>query len=81
MLSLSKNLLLERKDEVMKHFLKGAAAVAITMIISVLIHVFFNMRGIDLNRYVNNYAEILLLTSLATLIYHVLTRNEKNKND
>lgn len=62
----------------MKNFLKGVASVAITMIISILIHIFFNVLGIDLERYINNYVEIMLSASCATLIYHVWTRNEKN---
>lgn len=62
----------------MKHFLKGVASVAITMIISILIHIFFNVLGVDLDRYINNYVEIMLSASCATLIYHVWTRNEKN---
>lgn len=61
----------------MKKFLKGAAAVAIVMAISILIHVFFNINGIDLP--INNYVEILLTTSFAMLIYGGLTR-KKTKN-
>ena len=65
----------------MKHFLKGAAAVAIVMAISMLIHIFLNIKGIDLNRYINNVVEVILTSSLATLIYHALIKNEKNKDD
>ncbi len=61
----------------MKHFLKGVAAVAIVMFISMLIHIFFNMRGIDLNKYINNIVEIMLASSFSTLIYQLLIRNEK----
>ncbi|EOS68469.1 hypothetical protein C818_03819 [Lachnospiraceae bacterium MD308] len=61
----------------MKHFLKGVAAVAIVMFISTLIHIFFNMRGIDLNKYINNIVEIMLASSFSTLIYQLLIRNEK----
>ena len=61
----------------MKHFLKGDAAVAIVMFISMLIHIFFNMRGIDLNKYINNIVEIMLASSFSTLIYQLLIRNEK----
>ena len=60
----------------MKHFLKGAAAVAIVMFILMLIHIIFNVMGIDLNKYINNVAEILLASSFATMIYHVLIRKE-----
>ncbi len=61
----------------MKYFLKGAAAVAIVMFILMLIHIIFNMMGIDLNKYINNAVEILLASSFATIIYHVLIRKEK----
>lgn len=65
----------------MKHFFKGVAAVAIVMFISMIIHIFFNMNGIDINRYINNYVEIMLTSSFATLIYQLLLKNEKSKND
>lgn len=65
----------------MKHFFKGVAAVAIVLFISMIIHIFFNMNGIDINRYINNYVEIMLTSSFATLIYQLLLKNEKNKND
>ena len=61
----------------MKYFLKGAAAVAIVMFILMLIHIIFNMMGIDLNKYINNAVESLLASSFATIIYHVLIRKEK----
>lgn len=63
----------------MKHFLKGAAAVAIVMTGLILIHIFCNMKGLDLDP--NNIGEILLASSFATLIYEALLRKEKNKDD
>lgn len=65
----------------MKRFLKGVAAVAIVMFITMLIHIFFNMRGIDLNRYINNVVEVMLTSSLSMLIYQALIKNEKSKDD
>ena len=65
----------------MKRFLKGVAAVAIVMFITMLIHIFFNMRGIDLNRYINNVVEVMLASSLSMLIYQALIKNEKSKDD
>ena len=62
----------------MKHFLKGAAAVAIVMFVVMLIHNIFNVMGIDLNKYVNNVVEILLASSFATVIYQALIRKEQN---
>ena len=64
----------------MKHFLKGVAAWAIVMVISILIHMFFNMKGIDIDLPIGNYAEIMLTSSFAILIYHKLIGNEKNKD-
>lgn len=68
----------ERKQKVMKHFLKGAAAVAIVMFILILIHIIFNVMGTDLNKYINNVVEILLASSFATVIYQALIRKEQN---
>ena len=62
----------------MKHFLKGAAAVAIVLFVVILIHIIFNVMGIDLNKYINNVAEILLASSFATMIYQALIRKEQN---
>ncbi len=69
------------KQEVMKHFLKGAASVAIVLLFSMLIHIFFNMKGLDLNNYVGNYIEIMLLSSIAILIYRALIKNENNEEN
>lgn len=63
----------------MKHFLKGAAAVAIVLFVVILIHIIFNVMGIDLNKYINNVVEILLASSFATMIYHVLIRKERDE--
>lgn len=60
----------------MKHFLKGAAAVAIVMFVMILIHIIFNVIGTDLNKYVNNVMQILLASSVATMIYQALIRKE-----
>ena len=63
----------------MKNLLKGAAAVVVVMIVSMLIHILFNMKGVELPA--NNITEVLLTSSFATLIYHVLTKNEKDKDN
>ncbi len=73
--------ILERKYQAMKHFLKGTAAVAIVMFILMLIHIFFNMKGIDINRYMNNAVETILASSFGILIYEALIKNEKNIDD
>ncbi|MDE6851274.1 MAG: hypothetical protein K2J67_02135 [Lachnospiraceae bacterium] len=59
----------------MKHFLKGAAAVLITMVVNIIVNMICNMRGIDLNTTVTT----VVSTFCAILIYQGLTRNEKNK--
>ncbi len=61
----------------MKHFLKGAAAVAIVLVISLVIHVFCNMKGINLDQTVTSIVSAML----AVLLYHILIKNEKNKED
>ena len=61
----------------MKHFLKGAAAMAIVLVISLVIHVFCNMKGINLDQTVTSIVSALL----AVLVYHILIKNEKNKED
>ncbi len=65
----------------MKHFFKGAIAVAIVMVILIIIHIFFNMKGIDLNRYINNIVETMLASSFSMLIYQILIKNENKKED
>ncbi len=61
----------------MKHFLKGAAAMAIVLVISLVIHVFCNMKGINLDQTVTSIVSAML----AVLVYHILIKNEKNKED
>lgn len=61
----------------MKHFLKGAAAMAIVLVISLVIHVFCNMKGINLDQTVTSIVSAML----AVLLYHILIKNEKNKED
>lgn len=61
----------------MKHFLKGAAAVAIVLVISLVIHIFCNMKGINLDQTVTSIVSAML----AVLVYHLLIKNEKNKED
>ena len=57
----------------MKHLLKGIAALAITMIISMAIHMFCNMHGIDLNSALTT----VVSATCALAVYHTLIRNEK----
>lgn len=57
----------------MKHFLKGIAVIVLIMIVSMAIHVFCNMKGIELNTVVTSTVSAVS----AILIYHGLIKNEK----
>ena len=59
----------------MNHLLKGAAATAIVLIVLMVIHVFCNMKGIELDTVVTGTMSAILAVS----IYHILIKNEKNK--
>lgn len=59
----------------MKHFLKGAAAVAIVMIVNIIVNVICNINGVELNSTITS----MVSTICAILIYRGLTGNEKNK--
>lgn len=61
----------------MKHFLKGVAAIVITMSISITINIFCNINGIS----VNESMSTLVTTMFAVLLYQVLIRNEKDKDN
>ncbi|MCI8311578.1 MAG: hypothetical protein K2P03_05840 [Lachnospiraceae bacterium] len=61
----------------MKHFLKGVAAIVITMSISIAINIFCNINGIS----VNESMSTLVTTMFAVLLYQVLIRNEKDKDN
>ena len=61
----------------MKHFLKGVAAIVITMGISIAINIFCNINGIS----VNESMSTLVTTMFAVLLYQVLIRNEKDKDN
>lgn len=59
----------------MKYFLKGAAVVVTVTIVSMAIHVFCNMHGIDLD----STATGAVTAVCALLFYHGLIKNEKDK--
>ncbi len=58
----------------MKEFLKTAAITAVIVIVLMLINVYGNMHGIDLDSFTNN----LVIALCAIIIYRDLTRNKKN---
>ncbi len=58
----------------MKHFLKGAAVTAVVLIVSLVIHVFCNMKGIQLNQVTTGTMSAIC----AMFLYQGLIRNEKN---
>ncbi|MEY8518415.1 hypothetical protein AALC25_16235 [Lachnospiraceae bacterium 29-84] len=61
----------------MNHFLKAVVSVVTVLLVSMAIHVFCNIRGIDLQ----SVTTTVVTASFATLIYHVLIKNEKKKDD
>lgn len=69
--------ILERNYKVMKHFLKGVIAVAAVLIVSMAIHVFCNVKGIHLDQVMTS----VVSAGCAVSLYHVLIKNEKNKDD
>ncbi len=58
----------------MKNLLKGAAVMAAVMIANLIISIVCNMNGIELNSTVTGTVSAVS----AILIYHGLTKNEKN---
>ena len=63
-----------RRLKVMKNLLKGAAVMAAVMIANLIISIVCNMNGIELNSTVTGTVSAVS----AILIYHGLTKNEKN---
>ena len=57
----------------MKHLLKGAAITVAILIVLMIIHVFCNMKGIQLDTVMTGSTS----AACAMLIYHGLTKNEK----
>jgi len=58
----------------MKNLLKGAAVMAAVMIANLIVSIVCNMNGIELNSTVTGTVSAVS----AILIYHGLTKNEKN---
>ena len=67
---------MERKQEVMKNFLKGAAVVVVVLIILIVINVICNMNGHELDSVLTG----TVASVCAMLLYGGLTKNEKNKD-
>lgn len=61
----------------MKHFLKGAAVTAIVLIVLMIIHMFCNIKGIQLDQ----VAIGTISAVCAMFIYQGLIRNEQNKEE
>lgn len=57
----------------MKHFLMGAAVAAIVLIVSLIIHIFCNTHGIEIDQVTSSVVSAVG----AMLIYHGLIKNEK----
>jgi hypothetical protein len=67
---------MERKQEVMKNFLKGAAVAVVTLIVLIVINVICNMNGHELDSVLTG----TVASVCAMLLYGGLTKNEKNKD-
>ena len=68
---------MERKQEVMKNFFKGAAVAAVVLIVLIVINVICNMNGHELD----SVSTGTVASVCAMLFYGGLTKNEKNKDD
>ena len=69
--------ILERKQEDMKHLLKGAAVAAVILVALMIINMFCNMHDIHLDQ----TATGTISAVCAMLFYHELIRKEKSKDD
>ena len=69
--------ILERKQEDMKHLLKGAAVAAVVLVALMAINMLCNMYDIHLDQ----TATGTISAVCAMLFYHGLIRNEKSKDD
>lgn len=69
--------ILERKQGVMKHLLKGAAVAAVVLIALIIINMFCNMHDIHLDQ----TATGTISAVCAMLFYHGLIKNERNKDE
>ena len=61
----------------MKNLLKGAAVTVVVMVVLIVINVICNMNGHELD----TVATGVVASVGAMLIYHGLTKNEKNKDN
>jgi len=69
--------ILERKQEAMKHLLKGAAVAVAVLVALMVINMFCNMYDIHLDQTATGTTSAVC----AMLIYRGLIRNEKSKDD
>ncbi len=69
--------ILERKQEDMKHLLKGAAVAAVVLVALMVTNMFCNMHDIHLDQ----RATGTISAVCAMLFYRGLIRNEKSKDD
>ena len=67
----------ERKQEDMKHLLKGVAVAVVVLVALMVINMFCNMHDIHLDQTATGTTSAVC----AMLFYHGLIRNEKNKDD
>lgn len=68
---------MEREQEVMKNFLKGAAVTAVVLIVLIVINVICNMNGHELD----SVSTGTVASVCAMLLYRGSTRNDGKKDD
>lgn len=61
----------------MKNFLKGVASVAVVLVVSMAIHIFCNVKGIQVDQAMTSVAS----AGCAVALYHILTKSDKNKEE
>ena len=61
----------------MKNLLKGAAITVIVLVVSMVIQIFCNVKGIQIDLTIAGPTTAVC----AMLVYHGLTKNEKNKDN
>ena len=61
----------------MKNLLKGAAITVIVLVVSMVIQIFCNVKGIQIDLTISGPTSAVC----AMLVYHGLTKNEKNKDN
>ena len=65
-----------RRSKFMKNLLKAVAAMAVVLIINMIINIICNRNGFEINSIAQTYSSSLI----AIALYHILTKNEADKD-